>query len=276
MTGSQQASLHGRRAFVTPEDYLVGRGGVAAGGNDKPLIVLPGSPDTVALFDDFLGDLVASEWVIGGDTGQNAQSVVGTSVSGNTNGVYNMTSSASVTQTPVVGSQSINTPPHWKANQGRLRFGVRLRTAVLAGNTVFAGFTDTGGNEIGAYDTGGGILTPADNYVGFIWSGEGGATQQAYRCVAGKAGTDQVATPAGSAITPTANVYDVLEVELPGNDGETANFYINGKPYAQIASDAVTPTTPLAAGVWRANTDGAADAIGIDWINASAGRDTGT
>jgi hypothetical protein len=276
MTGNVQASLHGHRAFVTPDDILVGRTAIAAGGRDKPLIVLPGAPDTVAIFDDFLGDLVRDEWVIGGDTGQNFQSVVGTSVSGFTNGVYRMTSSASVTQTPAGASQSINTAPQWKANQGRLRFGVRLKTAVLAGNSVFAGFTDTGGNEIGAYDTGGGIQTPAGDYVGFIWSGEGGATQQTYRCVAGKAGTDQVATPAGTAITPTANVYDVLEVELPGVDGGAAHFYINGKPYATIASSAVTATTPLAAGVWRANTDAAADALDIDWINVSGARDTGT
>lgn len=277
MTGTKQASLHGIRAFVTPEDYLVGRAGIAAGGNDKPLIILPGAPDTVAVFDDFLGDLIGGEWIVGtSDTGQAtpASGVLATSAVSATNGVFRMTSSATSTQTPDGGAQSLNGPPNWKANQGRLRFGVRLKTATLAGNTVFAGYTDTGGTEMPAYDTGGGIITPAADYVGFIWSGEGSATQQAYRCVAGKAGVDQVGTPASS-ITPTANVYDVLEVELPGVDGGTANFFVNGKPYAQIPSAAVTPTVAMAGGVWRANTDGAANAIDIDWINMSAGRDTG-
>ena len=274
MTGTKQASLHGTRAFVTTDDLLVGRAGIAAGGNDKPLIVLPGSPDTVAIFDDFLGDLVKAEWIVGSsDTGQ-VGAVLATSAVSATNGVLRLTSSATSTQTPAGGAQSINTPPNWKANQGRLRFGCRLKTGVLAGNTVFAGFTDTGGNEIAAYDTGGGIITPAADYVGFIWSGEASTTEQAYRCVAGKAGTDQVGTPT-TAITPTANVYDVLEVELPLKDGGTANFYVNGKPYAQIASSAVTATVALGAGVWRANTDGAADSVDIDWINVSAGRDTG-
>lgn len=278
MTGNVQASLHGHRAFVTPDNLLVGQNGIAAGGRDKPLIVLPGAPDTVALFDDFLGDALDSAWIVGtSDTGQAtpASGVLATSAVSATNGVFRMTSSATSTQTPAGGAQSLNGAPNWKANQGRLRFGVRLKTAVLAGNTVFAGYTDTGGTEIAAYDTGGGIITPAADYVGFIWSGEGGSTQQAYRCVAGKAGVDQVATPAGSAITPTANVYDVLEIELPGVDGGAATFYVNGKAYAQIASAAITPTVALAGGVWRANTDGAADAIDIDWINMSAGRDTG-
>lgn len=277
MTGTRQKSLHGNKAFVTPEEYLVGRGAIAAGGVDKPLIVLPGAPDTVALFDDFLGDLVGDEWIVAGDTGQTFQSTVaGNSTTGFTNGVFRLTSSASVTQTPAGAAQSINTPPMWKANMGRLRFGARIKTGVLAGNSVFIGFTDTGGAELGAFDTGSGIVTPADNYVGVIWSGEGGATQQQYRCVAGKATVDQVATPAGTAATPVANVYDVWEIELPGVDGNTAIFYLNGKPYASINSAAVTATTALAAGVWRANTDAAADAIDIDWISVSASRDTGT
>lgn len=277
MTMSMLKGIHRRVLGLSNDGQVMARNGVVAGGDDKPVIVFP-APDTVAIFDDFLGDVVAAEWIAGSsDTGQTAPAtgVVANSATGATNGVYRLTSSATSTQTPAGGAQSLNSPPNWKANQGRLRFGVRLKTAVLAGNSVFAGFTDTGGTEIAAYDTGAGILTPADNYVGFIWSGEGGATQQAYRCVAGKATVDQVATPPGAAVTPVANVYDVLEIELPGADGGTANFFVNGKPYAQIASNAVTPTTALAAGVWRANTDGAADAVDIDWINVSAARDTG-
>jgi hypothetical protein len=277
MTGNVQASLHGHRAFVTPDDMLVGRTAIAAGGRDKPLIVLPGAPDTVALFDDFLGDALGSEWIVGtSDTGQAtpASGVLATSAVSATNGVFRMTSSATSVQTPDGGAQSLNTAPNWKANQGRLRFACRLKTATLAGNTLFIGLTDTGGTEMPAYDTGGGVITPAADYVGFIYSGEGGATQQAYRCVAGKAGADQVGTPPSS-ITPTANVYDVFEIELPGVDGGAANFYVNGKSYAQIPTNAITPTVALAAGVWRANTDGAANAVDIDYLNVSAGRDTG-
>lgn len=268
--------IHRRALGLSKDDQVMGRGGFVAGGEGKPVVVLPSS-DTVALFDDFLGDLVAGEWIAGSsDTGQTAPStgVLATSAVSATNGVYRMTSSASSTQTPVGGAQSLNGPPNWKANQGRVRFGARVKIATLAGNNVFVGLTDTGGTELAVYDTGGGIITPAADYVGFLKGGGAGASGDSltWRAVAGKAGTDQSAT---TGITPTANVYDVLEVELPGTDGNVANFYINGKSVAKFTSAAVTPTVALAGGVWRSNTEAAADAVDIDWINISAARDTG-
>jgi len=268
-------SIHRRALGLSVNDQVVGRGGFVAGGEGKPVVVLPG-PDTVAIFDDFLGDLVGDEWIAGSsDTGQAANTgVLATSAVSATNGIYRMTSSATSTQTPAGGAQSINGPPNWKANQGRLRFGARVKIADLAKNNVFVGLTDTGGAEMAVYDTGGGIITPAGDYVGFLKGGGAAASgvSLTWRAVAGKAGTDQVAT---TGVTPTANVYDTLEVELPGVDGGVANFYINGKPVAAITSAAVTPTVALAGGVWRANTEAAADAVDVDWINISAARDTG-
>lgn len=292
MTFSILKGLHRRALGLGTAGEVTARHGFVAGGDDKPAVYLSG-PDTVALFEDFTG-------LQAGDTGEMtlrygpSQLIIGFSDTGQVvprqgpvapasalaNGVFRMTSSATSTQTPVGGAQSLNTPAIWKANQGQLtqpyarplHFGVRLKTNTLAGNSLFVGFTDSGGTEVGAYDTGGGIITPADDYAGFIWSGEGGATQQAYRAVTGKAGVDQSAT---TGVTPTAGVYDVLEVEV-SPDGAVASFFINGKPVAQISSAALTPTVALGAGVWRANTDGAADAIDIDWINIAAPRDTGT
>lgn len=268
--------LHRRALGLSHNDQVMGRAGFVAGGEGKPVVVLSG-PDTVALFDDFLGDLVRGEWIQGSsDTGQTAPStgVLATSAVSATNGVYRMTSSASSTQTPAGGAQSLNGPPNWKANQGRVRFGARVKIEDLAKNNVFVGMTDTGGTELAVYDTGGGVITPAGDYVGFLKGGGAAASGNSltWRAVAGKAGTDQIAL---TGITPTANVYDTLEVELPGADGNVANFYINGKSVAQFTSAAVTPTVALAGGVWRANTEAAADAVDIDWINISAARDTG-
>ena len=268
-------SLHRRALGLTRNDQVLGRGGFVAGGEGKPVIVLPG-PDTVAIFDDFLGDLVGDEWIAGSsDTGQATNTgVLATSAVSATNGIYRMTSSASSTQTPAGGAQSINGPPNWKANQGRVRFGARVKIADLTKNNVFVGLTDTGGTEMAVYDTGGGIITPAADYVGFLKGGGAAAAGDSltWRAVAGKAGTDQSAT---TGVTPVANVYDVLEVELPGSDGGVANFFINGKPVAAFITAAVTATAALAGGVWRANTEAAADAVDVDWINISAARDTG-
>jgi len=271
--------LHRRALGLSKDGETMSRAGFVAGGEDKPVIVFPG-PDTVAIFDDFLGDLVGDEWIAGSsDTGQaTGTGVLATSAVSATNGIYRMTSSASSTQTPAGGAQSINTPPNWKANQGQalnkpLRFGARVKIADLAKNNVFVGLTDTGGAEIAVYDTGGGILTPAADYVGFLKGGgaAAGTTALTWRLVTGKAGVDQVAT---TGITPTTNVYDVLEVEV-SPDGNVATGFINGKYAAQIISAATTPTVALAGGVWRANTEAAADAVDVDWMAISAPRDTG-
>jgi hypothetical protein len=279
--------VHRRSIGIGNDGQMMAPQGLETGGDGKPTIVFP-SPDNVAVFDDFLdaGDTGSTPdamtkfrqgyWVKGfHDTGQMVPStgIVGNSFTvGFTNGIYRMTSSATSGQDVITGTQSLNSPRGWKANQGRLRFGARLKIDTLAGNSLFVGFTDTGGNELAVYDTGGGILTPASDYVGFICSGEGGATQQAWRAVAGAATVDQSAT---TGVTPVAGVYTTLELEV-GSTGGPTTFWIDGKPVAQIASASVTATVALAGGVWRANTDGAADAIDIDWMNVSAARDTGT
>lgn len=288
MTMSFLKGLHRRTLGINHEGQVMSRPGFASGGEDGRAVFHHSSPTTVVMFEDFIG-------LTGGDTGElstryGTQLIIGFSDTGQivprqgpsgpaatfTNGVFRMTSSATSAQDPVAGCQSLNTPANFKANSGEtmsrsLRMGARLKTNTLAGNSVFVGFTDSGGTEMPAYDTGGGILTPAADYAGFIWSGEGGATQQAYRFVTGKAGVDQAAT---TGITPTAGVYDSLEVEISPN-GNVATGYINGKAVAQITGNAVTSNVYLAAGIWRANTDGAANALDIDWITAASQRDTG-
>lgn len=296
MTMNILKGLHRRALGLAKDGEVMARAGIVAGGEDKPVITFPG-PDTVAVWEDFIGAQAGdtgalvlrygTQLIIGwSDTGQviPAQGPVQAVAGHLTNGVFRMTSSASSTQTPVGGAQSLNTPANWKANQGQyagvggkpLRFGVRLKIATLLGNNVFAGFSDTGGTEIPVYDTGGGIITPAADYAGWLKGGGAGAgaTAASWRLVAGKAGADQVNTPS-PVITPTANVYDVLEVEV-SPDGNVVTGYINGIAKAQILGACITSTVALGAGVWRSNTEGAADVVDIDWINIAAPRDTGT
>lgn len=268
--------VHRRALGISADDQIVAPGGLVSGGDGVPSVVMPGGA-TVALFQDFMGasdtgnpTKYADQFTIGfSDTGQAIPPSAATAI---TNGAFRLTSSATSTQTPEGGVQCISGSPIWKANQGQLRFGARVKIATLAGNSVFVGFTDTGGAEMPAYDTGGGILTPAADYAGFICSGEGGATQQAWRLVSGKAGVDQSAT---TGITPVANTYNTLELAITP-DGGTVTGFIDGKPVASIASAAITATVALAPTVMRANTDGAANAVDIDWIGVSAKRDTGT
>src|SRR3989304_3665665 len=100
-----------KRFVGSPQNDRVGpRAGFVAGGEGKPVIVFP-APDTVAIFDDFLGDLVADEWIAAvTDTGQTT-AVFGTSAVSATKGVVRLKSSATAPQTPVTGPPSLNTPP---------------------------------------------------------------------------------------------------------------------------------------------------------------------
>src|SRR3990167_4339517 len=191
MTVTKQVSLHGKRAFLTKEDILVGRGGIAAGGDDKPTIILPGSPDTVAVFDDFLvnplvgvgaaldtgaGVVAAKGSVLLADTGLAGSyflakctdtGVKGALVAG-TNGVFRITSSATITTaTPANSSKSIVGPQlAWKANMGpgaqsgRLRMAARIKASAYPSKTsgdwsgIFVGFTDNTAHEVPIHDTG--------------------------------------------------------------------------------------------------------------------------
>lgn len=285
-------SKHGRRLGLTKDNQLLTENGYASGGEGKPSIVLPGSPDTVAVFDDFLGpprlnlvfdtggDFVSGsagdDWDangswIGGfqDTGQKLTKPA------TVNGVARLTSSVTSGQTPITGAMSIHGEKNWKANQGRLRMAARVKIEQLSGTNVFVGFTDTGGSEMPVYDTGSAasaVLTPADDFVGWHYTGAPAAAalgRNVWRAVSAKAGTDQVSA---STLVPTANVYDVPEVVI--DQSGNASFYMNGKLITTIAS-AVTANVGLAPAVYQSQTEGAAKFVDVDWLNASAARDTG-
>lgn len=291
-------SKHGRRLGLTKDGVTVSQAGFAAGGQGKPGIVLPGSPDVVAVFDDFTGpgsrkfafdtggDFITEKGddllfagngsFIGGyqDTGQKlTQPAVN-------NGVARLTSSATSGQTPITGALSIHGQKNFKANQGNLRMAARVKVEQLSGSNVFVGFTDTGGSEMPVYDTGSAasaILTPADDFVGWLYSGAPAVAtlgRNVWRAVSGKAGTDQVSVPAAPylGLTVVANVYDVPEVEV--DKSGNATFYMNGKPITSI-SNAVTATVGLAPAVYYSQTEAAAKFVDTDWANASADRDTG-
>src|SRR3990167_7716571 len=127
-TNTKQVSLHGKRVYLTPEDILVARNAMATGGDDKPSVVVPGSHDTVALFDDFLGDLVADEWAyVEADTGYSGVIQTGTG------GVFRITGSETNGVAPTdVAALTAGLVKNWKANQGgpkngRLRMSARVK-----------------------------------------------------------------------------------------------------------------------------------------------------
>mgnify|MGYP001045680788 FL=1 len=285
MTIPKQKSIWGTKLYISPDDVTVSRNALAAGGEGKAAIILPGSPDTVAVFDDFLGDLVGDEWnYVEGDTGSSGALVAGT------NGVFRLlgsnTDAAAPSAVRALNSGALN----WKANQGRgtggpngsrLRMGARIKIESADRSakrqSVFVGFTDLTTAEMPAYDTGAGVISPASDLVGFLYGARAdtGWSGVAAKSIAGDSGDQLVVL--GAQYGPSSNVYTDLEVEISRGAGDTggkATFYINGVARGVINSPvgSAVALTPIIA---TFDEDTGARFVDVDWINVSAPRDTG-
>lgn len=270
--------VHRRTLGISHDDKVMAREGFIAGGDGKPAIVFP-SPDTVAVFDDFLGDLVADEWnVVEGDTGNSGAIVAGV------NGVLRLQLSLTGTMTPAGGVGINGGALQWKANQGptpysgALRMGARIKTGLHTDfGSMFVGFTDNTAAEAPIYDTGGAIISPAADAVGFIWGprGDTGFMAVSAKSTAGDSGDQQATT----GIEPVAGQYTTLEVEISrgiNDTGGRATFFVNGQAKATINSP-INTGVALTPAIWISGlaTD-TGNRLDIDWMNVSAPRDTGT
>jgi hypothetical protein len=281
--------IHRRMLGIGVRDEVISRAGFVAGGEDRPSIVLPGNPDTVALFDDFLGDLIADEWAfVKGDTG-----LTGAAIANITNGVVRLTGSETVAANgpETNGALTQGLFKQWKADMGgrkngRLRLSARIKapisTAAEGGrHHLFVGFSDSGGAEVPAFDTGGGIISNAADVVGFVYGPTSASNSNTWQLVAAKSTAgdsgDQLVTPS-PVVTPVTNVYDTLEVEVRNgisDTGGSAHFWINGKKVGTINSPVGSgiALTPWIGGFVQ--DTGFALAIDVDYVAISAPRDTG-
>lgn len=292
MSISMLKGIHRRMLGISKDDQIVAPSGFVGGGEGKPAIVLPGAPDTVAIFDDFLGDVVADQWAhVEGDTGAS-----GGILANQTNGVYRINLSATGAMTPAGVAALTSGTLNWKANQGpgntsgRLRMGCRIKIPNVQAHgtgtgigSVFVGFTDLATAEMPIYDTGNatGPISPASNAVGFIWGprGDTGWVGVSAKGTAGDSGDQSVVL---SGTNPVDNRWQVLEVEVSrgiGDTGGTATFFVNGVAKGRIVSPiatitAMTPSVALIGLTADADTSDA-NQVDIDWINVSAPRDTG-
>lgn len=288
MSMSILKGIHRRMLGIGVRDEVIARSGFVAGGDDRPAIVLPGNPDTVAFFDDFLGDLIADEWtVLKTDTG-----ITTAAIANITNGVFRFGGSETQPVVADAGAQALTQGlfKQWKADMGgrkngRLRLSARVKSANIsttaeAGRAhIFVGFSDSGGLEVPAYDTGAGVISQASDLVGFLFAPSAASAPSNWQCIsakstAGDSGDQLVASGVG----PTANVYDALEVEVRSGNSDTggaAHFWINGRKVGVINSPvgsgvALTPWI----GTWMQDT-GLATSFDIDYVAISSPRDTG-
>lgn len=285
MSKSMLKGVHRRALGIGFHDQVMAPSGFEAGGDGKPSVAFP-SHDTVALFDDFLGDLVADEWAyVEGDTGYTGAIQTGT------NGVFRILGSETQAVAPDTAAAALTggLVKNWKVDSGgpkngRLRLSARVkletvtRTAEGGRTHAFVGFSDSGGAEMPAYDTGAGVISAAADMVGFLFApgGDTGWSLVSVKSTAGDSG-DQLAV-AGASYGPSANTYTTLEVEVrsgQSDTGGTAHFWIDGRKVGSIASpvNSATAMTPWV-GMWVQDT-GAAQFMDIDYVAISAPRDTG-
>lgn len=280
MSMNMLKGIHRRMLGIGVRDEVIARSGFVAGGEDRPAIVLPGNPDVVALFDDFLGDLIADEWAfVKGDTGTVSTGAL-TTASG---GVFRMTHEPvplNVSGENLALTQGLF--KNWKVDSGgpknaRLRMSARVKfesvSRTVKRQHVFVGFGDSGGAEFPAYDTGAGVISNATDLVGFLFS-PGGDT--GWSLVGCRADTDQLAV-AGASYGPSANTYTTLEVEVRSGISDTggrAHFWIDGKKVGTIDSPLTSSValTPYI-GFWVQDTG--PRFLDVDYVALSQPRDTG-
>lgn len=278
MSFTKQVSLHGRRAYISDSDKLVSKsafatGGEAAQGRQGGSIVLPGGVDVVAYFNDFLGDTgyLAGFTRMQGDTDSGATSTAA-KVAGS-NGVFRLSHQGTPLRAPSMAIGISQVLKQWKPNAGNLHMQARVKIPSLASVNAFIGFTDSGGSEMPAYDTGGGIITEAADAVGFAYSNLGGVTNWrviSARSVAADSGDQSLDT----AKAPTANTYDVLGLQFSADSGEYVDAYVNGAKVGRI-SQPTNAATALNFGVWVFGSDTGTIQVDVDYVNISANRDTG-
>jgi hypothetical protein len=280
-------SLHGLKDYLSTESRRsvgkhIAQDGFAAGGEKSVgrqggTIVIPGSPATVAEFSDFLASDTGGQfngWArVNGDVDTGASSSVARQSM--TNGVMRISFQGTPLNVPSTGTIGLTKGliKNWKPDAGRLQFAARVKLPSLASLNCFIGFSDSGGSEQPAYDTGGGIITPAADAIGFQYSNLGSITAWtavSARSVAADSG-DQSAT---TGVTPTANTYDVLEIRM-GDSGEYADFFVNGA-HTNRFNNPVEAKTALTPGVWVFGSDTGTIQVDVDYIGVSGARDTGT
>ena len=287
MSSTMQKGVHRRALGIGVRDQVMAPYGLETGGDGKPSIPLP-SHEYVTFFDDFLGDLVLDEWAaVEGDTGFSA------ALANITNGVYRISGSETGGVTHAAcGALTTGTFKQWKADmggphRGRLRLAARVKSGTISttaegGRThFFVGFSDSGGAESPAYDTGAGVISNAADLVGVLWAPTSASYSDRFQCVAVKSTAgdsgDLLAVPA-TAVAPVSNVYNTIEIEVRngiGDTGSAAHFWIDGKRVATINSPvksdvALSPWI----GAWVQDT-GFALSFDIDYVSISAPRDTG-
>lgn len=287
MSLSKLKSFLGRATlYVTKDNHVVSKNALGTGGEGSPGVILPGSGETTAIFDDFAGDtgrtaLLAANtdtWrLFNGDTGGTAIAALQPS----TNGVLRFDQGPNPVEQIKFG---ISGSTNWKGNMGSaptenknpVRVSARIRHEDTGSSKTnwWVGFTDTVVAEVPVMDTGGAVVSVATNAVGIGYSNRGeGDTGIVGYAVNGDTNRTPVVLDTGY----TEGKYVTVEVAIShgvSDTGGTATFYVDGVPKGKIAAP-VAMNVALAPQVLFWGDTGGSATLDIDYVNVSGPRDTG-
>lgn len=225
-----------------------------------------GSASKVAMFDDFLGDVIADQWNY--TEGTDASPTDGAILAGGIGGVLRLTTGDAGTGL-AADLACLSTALQWQASNGGLSASARVKFSALTVAYFFFGFTDIPTLEApvisaGSADT---ITTTASDAVGFMFDTRM-ATDDLW-LVGVKGDTDAVAQD--SLLAPEAGEYVEFRVDV--DQLGSASFFVDGVQVGSTMVNAVTPATDLAPVVCFGNLSGTASkTLDIDYVNVSMNR----
>lgn len=233
-----------------------------------------GTPSTgkFVLFEDFYGT-----WAIGdagpADTwsttaGSGTGNAVATTVAASLNGAVTLKSASDDGAHGANCSTFTGINLGWKANQGGLAMGARLKLSDVSEAVLFVGFTDTISTtvELPLFLTTTAIDSDATDACGVGYDVDGTTKQFFHGGV--KAGTDT--TPAYSGSAPTDDTYFVVRVEVSA--AGSVQGFINDQAIGPAVANAVTATTALTPAIIVGNRSANQVTATIDYIWAQQNR----
>lgn len=228
-------SLHGRQAGLDDKGNLVAKG--HGSGLDNNQVLYP-APTTVALFDDFLGDVIADQWnvVVGTDTLPPAAAVL----AGGIGGLLRFTTGNDGTGLAADQVQ-VTSFLNWQASNGDLVLEARLKLSAITTCYAFIGFTDVITLEAPIISAGSAntLTSNATDAVGFMFDTR--MTDDNWWLVG--VATDVDATAQNTGFAPVADTFATFRVEV--TSAGVAKFFYNGAPVGTAMTGAVTAAADL-------------------------------
>lgn len=221
----------------------------------------------VEMYDDFLGDVIATNW--GNATkGSDGATVDFAHLTG-TRGMIKGTTGAGAGASMAANGIQIHSALQWKANQGNLTLEAMLKLSAITNISVFVGFTDQISSlemPIHSAASANTITTNATDAVGMFF--DTSMTADNWWAAGVKADTD--ATHQNSGVAPVADTFQRLRIEVDSSGN--ADFYIDGARVGTTMANAVTATVALTPVIAAFTRSAASADITVDYVQVLATR----